>query len=198
MDTLASLCSNPSLEYNVRKHTMKNIRRMLSLPDDASFDEMSSPVGTLTIITSPEGLHTILWDNDRDADCEEIMFSFKQCKDEKTSVETKKQLNEYFQGKRKTFDLPLVITGTPFQTQVWKQLLKIPYATTISYAEQAEGIGNRNKARIVGVTNGLNPIPIIIPCHRVIGSNGHLVGFGGGLDKKTYLLALEQRGAMHE
>lgn len=111
----------------------------------------------------------------------------------KLSQKTKKQLNEYFQGKRKIFDLPLVYNGTEFQIQTWKQLIKIPYAKTISYAEQAERIGNKNKARAVGLANGLNPISIIIPCHRVIGSNGHLVGFGGGLEKKSFLLKLEQK-----
>ena len=84
-----------------------------------------------------------------------------------------------------------MIQGTDFQIQVWNELLKIPYAQTISYAEQAEKIGDKNKARAVGMANGQNPIPIIIPCHRVIGSNGHLIGFGGGLDKKAYLLKLE-------
>ena len=88
--------------------------------------------------------------------------------------------------------MPLVINGTDFQIQAWKQLLKIPYATTITYSQQAEKVGNKNKARAVGLANGLNPIPIIIPCHRVIGSNGRLVGFGGGLEKKACLLKLEK------
>jgi len=94
---------------------------------------------------------------------------------------------------RHVFDLPLVLKGTDFQIQTWKQLLNIPYGQTISYTEQAGKIGDRNKARAVGMANGLNPILIIIPCHRVIGSSGHLVGFGGGLDKKAYLLKLEQK-----
>jgi methylated-DNA-[protein]-cysteine S-methyltransferase len=111
---------------------------------------------------------------------------------DKIIVQTKKQLTEYFQGKRKFFDVPLAPHGTDFQMKAWQQLLKIPYASTISYAEQAEKMGNKNKARAVGRANGSNPISIIIPCHRVIGSNGHLVGFGGGLDKKAYLLALEK------
>ena len=160
----------------------------------STYDEMDSPVGKLTIITSPEGLHAILWDTDRTSlKYEKIIKDLTKSEDEKTIVQTKKQLIEYFQKKRKTFDLPLVINGTDFQIQAWNQLLKIPYATTISYAEQAEKIGNKNKARAVGCANGLNPISIIIPCHRVIGSCGHLVGFGGGLEKKTYLLQLEQK-----
>jgi len=110
----------------------------------------------------------------------------------KQSHKQKKQLTEYFAGERKIFDLPLVLNGTAFQILAWKQLMKIPYAQTISYAEQAEKIGDRKKARVVGMANGLNPIPIIIPCHRVIGSNGQLTGFAGGMDKKTYLLNFEK------
>ncbi len=171
---------------------MKRIKSIQCLPEDATYDEMNSPVGKLTIITSSKGLHAILWDNDRESSkCEKIISGLRKSKNEKTIMQTKKQLTEYFQGKRKIFNLPLVINGTDFQTQAWKQLLKIPYAKTISYAKQAEKIGNKNKARAVGMANGLNPISIVIPCHRVIGSNGDLVGFGGGIDKKTYLLKLE-------
>ncbi|OGT37554.1 MAG: hypothetical protein A3F11_02750 [Gammaproteobacteria bacterium RIFCSPHIGHO2_12_FULL_37_14] len=172
---------------------MKKYRSINFLPEEATYDEIDSPVGTLTIITSIKGLHAVLWDNDRESEqCEKMINNLFKSKNEKTITQTKKQLNEYFQGKRKIFDLPLVINGTDFQIQTWNQLLKIPYATTISYAKQAEKIGNKNKARAVGLANGLNPISIIIPCHRVIGSNGHLVGFGGGLEKKAYLLKLEQ------
>ncbi|EKD72741.1 MAG: hypothetical protein ACD_45C00599G0001, partial [uncultured bacterium] len=96
------------------------------------------------------------------------------------------------QGKRKMFDLPLVIDGTDFQIQAWKQLLKIPYSSTITYGEQAEKMGDKKKARAVGMANKLNPISIIIPCHRVIGNNGQLIGFAGGLEKKAYLLKLEK------
>lgn len=171
----------------------KLIRGVKFLPEDATYDEMTSPVGTLTIITASKGLHAVLWDSDRqNTNCEKIINSLSQTKNEKTIVQTKQQLSEYFAGKRKTFDLPLIVNGTAFQLQVWQQLLKIAYSTTITYAEQAEKIGNKNKARAVGLANGLNPISIIIPCHRVIGSNGHLTGFGGGLDRKAYLLKLEK------
>jgi methylated-DNA-[protein]-cysteine S-methyltransferase len=121
-----------------------------------------------------------------------IVDNLFRSENEKTITQTKKQLNEYFEGKRKKFDLPLVMSGTDFQIQVWKQLIRIPYAKTITYAEQAERMGNKSKARAVGLANGLNPISIIVPCHRVIGSNGELVGFAGGLDKKAFLLKLEQ------
>jgi methylated-DNA-[protein]-cysteine S-methyltransferase len=173
---------------------MKKMRSMKYLPKKATYDDMTSPVGNLTIITSPEGLHAILWDCDfKYSKCEEILCEFNRSNKEVTIIKTKKQLNEYFQGKRKVFDLPLAINGTAFQIQAWEQLLKIPYAQTISYGKQAEQMGDKNKARAVGMANGLNPISIIIPCHRVVGSNGDLVGFGGGLDKKAYLLELEQK-----
>src|SRR3990167_4725553 len=172
---------------------MKKLRSIHFLPEDATYDEMSSPVGRLTIITSLKGLHAILWENDRNhPQYEKMIKSLRQSKSDPIIVQTKKQLIEYFQGKRKIFNLPLVIEGTDFQIQVWKQLLKIPYAKTLSYSEQAEKMGDKNKARAVGTANGLNPISIIVPCHRVIGSNGHLVGFAGGLDKKDYLLKLEK------
>jgi methylated-DNA-[protein]-cysteine S-methyltransferase len=173
---------------------MKKMRAVRSFSKGTAYDEIDSPVGKLTIITSPAGLHAILWDVDlKNEKRKKMLDGLVRSKNEKTIMQTKKQLTEYFQGKRKTFDLPLAIQGTDFQIQVWKQLLKIPYAKTISYGEQAEKIGDRKKARAVGMANGRNPISIVVPCHRVIGSNGHLVGFGGGLAKKAYLLKLEQR-----
>ena len=102
------------------------------------------------------------------------------------------QLNEYFEGKRKNFDLPLKFDGTEFQNRVWQELLKIPFGNTISYKELAERIGNAKACRAVGMANNKNPIPIIIPCHRVVGSNGNLTGYAGGLDVKKFLLDLEQ------
>jgi methylated-DNA-[protein]-cysteine S-methyltransferase len=145
---------------------------------------MHTPVGELTLVSSPHGLHAISWDIDK--------RGFDRSDNEKTIRAAKKQLTEYFLGKRKVFDLPLVLEGTDFQIEVWNQLLKIPYGETISYAQQAERIGNKNKARAVGVANGRNHIAIVIPCHRVIGSNGHLVGFGGGMRNKAFLLQLER------
>ena len=102
-----------------------------------------------------------------------------------------KQLREYFENKRKVFDLPLEIIGTDFQKKVWKELLKIPYGKTISYKELALRLGNLKTIRAAAKANGANPLPIIIPCHRVIGSDGKLVGYGGGLDVKGKLLELE-------
>lgn len=102
------------------------------------------------------------------------------------------QLDEYFQGKRTTFSLPFKLTGTPFQLAVWKELQNIPYGQTTSYKEIAQKINKPKAYRAVGMANNKNPLPIIIPCHRVIGSNGKLIGYAGGLKLKNYLLELEQ------
>jgi len=107
--------------------------------------------------------------------------------------ETISQLKAYFAGELEEFDLALAPAGTPFQLKVWKDLCKIPFGETISYGELARRIGNPNASRAVGLANGSNPIPIIIPCHRVIGSNGKLTGYGGGLPIKEKLLALERK-----
>lgn len=112
----------------------------------------------------------------------------------KTSLinETIRQLDEYFKGKRKSFQVPLEPKGTEFQKSVWNELLKIPYGETSSYGEVARRIGNPKASRAIGMANNRNPISIIIPCHRVIGANGKLVGYGGGLDIKEKLLKLEK------
>jgi methylated-DNA-[protein]-cysteine S-methyltransferase len=104
-----------------------------------------------------------------------------------------RQLKEYFASKRTDFDLPLAPGGTEFQLNVWRRLQEIPYGETISYGELAKRVGNPKASRAVGAANGQNPIPIVIPCHRVIGANGKLTGFGGGLPTKEALLALEAR-----
>jgi methylated-DNA-[protein]-cysteine S-methyltransferase len=106
--------------------------------------------------------------------------------------ETMKQLGEYFEGKRDSFDLPLEPKGTEFQKKVWNALIEIPYGQTKSYGEVAKVIGNEKASRAVGMANNKNPIPIIIPCHRVIGANGKLVGYAGGLDLKQKLIQLEK------
>ena len=105
------------------------------------------------------------------------------------------QLKEYFAGDRTSFDLPLEPAGTPFQRSVWLALRDIPYAETINYGQLATRVGNRNASRAVGLANGRNPISIVVPCHRVIGANGSLTGYGGGLDRKRLLLDLERRVA---
>ena len=104
---------------------------------------------------------------------------------------TEEQLNEYFAGKRTTFDLPLEPTGTDFQLSVWELLRKIPYGVTTSYGALARRLGDPGASRAVGAANGANPIPIIVPCHRVVGSRGELTGFGGGIERKRWLLEHE-------
>jgi methylated-DNA-[protein]-cysteine S-methyltransferase len=104
------------------------------------------------------------------------------------------QLREYFEGSRRRFDLPLAPRGTAFQLEVWSQLTRIPYGETRSYLDVANAIGRPAACRAVGAANGANPLPIVVPCHRVIGSNGSLTGFGGGLDVKRQLLGMEARG----
>ena len=114
-------------------------------------------------------------------------------KDTKLLLEAKKQLEEYFEGKRKVFDLPLEQKGTEFQKKVWNALKEIPYGETRTYKEVAKMLGNEKASRAVGMANNKNNIPIIVPCHRVIGSNGKLVGYALGLDMKKYLLDLEKK-----
>ncbi|WP_394795722.1 methylated-DNA--[protein]-cysteine S-methyltransferase [Armatimonas sp.] len=107
-------------------------------------------------------------------------------------VVAKAQLTEYFAGTRTAFDLPLAASGTPFQKTVWAELVRIPYGKTFSYGELAARIGNPKASRAVGLANGKNPLSIVVPCHRVIGASGKLTGYGGGLERKEALLALER------
>lgn len=121
-----------------------------------------------------------------------VNHNFIENKENKIIRQTIKQLDEYFRGKRKKFELPLNPKGTEFQKKVWLQLMKIPYGKTATYKDIATLIGNPNASRAVGNANNKNPIAIIIPCHRVIGSNNKLTGYAGGLDKKEKLLNLEK------
>lgn len=116
---------------------------------------------------------------------------------EKPLANARRQLKEYFAGSRKDFDLPVKLNGTEFQVSVLKALQKIPYGETVSYGEIAKRIGRPRAVRAVGAANGRNPIPIVVPCHRVIGSSGDLTGFGGGLDTKEALLRLEAENSEH-
>jgi methylated-DNA-[protein]-cysteine S-methyltransferase len=111
--------------------------------------------------------------------------------DAERTAEVRRQLEEYFAGRRQTFDLPLAPEGTSFEKTVWEELRRIPFGETRSYAEVARAIGRPGAARAVGRANGANPIPVVVPCHRVIGADGSLTGFGGGLDAKARLLELE-------
>lgn len=150
---------------------------------------MHSPVGELKLVASEEGLAAILWEND---DPKRVRFR-PQLEDTQnaTLLEAERQLREYFAGHRQQFSLPLDFIGTTFQKQVWAALVTIPFGETRSYGEIAQQIGNPTAVRAVGAANGKNPLSIIAPCHRVIGANGKLTGFAGGLVTKAFLLRLE-------
>ena len=148
---------------------------------------IDSPVGPLLLTSNGSAVTRLLfdvppdptWSTDPDPVLEEAV----------------RQLEEYFAGERRDFDLPLEPAGTPFQLTVWAALRDIPYAATINYGQLAGRVGNPNASRAVGLANGRNPISIVVPCHRVIGANGSLTGYGGGLDRKRILLELERRTA---
>jgi methylated-DNA-[protein]-cysteine S-methyltransferase len=147
---------------------------------------MDSPVGELLFLSTERGLSGLFMverahppmDMERELAPERF-------------ADAMRQVREYFEGKRHEFEIPLDMQGTPFQLQVWEELRRIPYGATISYGELAERLGNPAAVRAVGAANGRNPVSIIVPCHRVIGSNGSLTGYGGGLSRKQFLLKHE-------
>ena len=142
-----------------------------------------SPIGVLKIEYNGNAITSLVKTNEK----------FWRTDDLPIIVKLKKELDEYFVGKRKVFDLPLKFNGTKFQEQVWDALLKIPYGETKTYKDIATAVGNYKASRAVGMANNKNNIIILIPCHRVIGSNGKLVGYAGGLETKEYLLNLEKK-----
>lgn len=145
-------------------------------------------LGFIAIIEENSGISAIkfLRNNEKELNL------LKKIGESKLTKECKKQLEEYFLGKRKKFNIKLDIMGTKFQMAAWQAMQKIPYGETISYSEEARMIGNEKAVRAIGLANGKNRIPIIIPCHRVIGKNGKLRGYTGGIDIKVYLLELEK------
>ncbi|MGH3022498.1 MAG: methylated-DNA--[protein]-cysteine S-methyltransferase [Gaiellaceae bacterium] len=147
-----------------------------------------SPVGELTLVGSDHGLRAVLW-SERAAP--------EVARESRGAVleEAARQLQAYFAGDLREFDLPLDLVGTEFQVAAWRALADIPYGTTISYSEQARRLGRPRAVRAVGAANGRNPLPIVLPCHRIVGADGSLVGFGGGLSRKELLLAHEARYA---
>jgi len=166
-----------------------------SIVEQSFYSRMPSPVGELTLLGEPAGLSAILWDGDFElGENRECLAALPRADRKPLMRSARSQLKEYFAGRRTEFDLPLVFHGTPFQRTVWKRLLDIPYGKTVSYQHQARRIGDVNKVRAVGNANGKNPISIIAPCHRVLGKDGSLTGFGGGLDRKRFLLTLESGG----
>jgi len=157
-----------------------------------AYRTMNSPVGQLTLIASAHGLAAILWE---DEDPERVPLQPLERDDtHPLLIETERQLTLYFAGRLETFSVPLDFTGTEFQKKVWTALTTIPFGETRSYRDIAEQIGNPKAVRAVGAANGRNPISIIAPCHRVIGANGKLTGFAGGLEAKALLLKLESGG----
>lgn len=146
------------------------------------------------ILETPIG--EILLSSDGESLCGLSFYPFEFRSESKRNLpifgEAKKQLAAYFAGELKSFNIAIRLEGSPFQMRVWQELLKIPYGTTITYKQLAERLGDVKSIRAVGKANGQNPIPIIVPCHRVIGSNGKLIGYGGGIEKKLFLLRLER------
>ncbi len=147
-----------------------------------------SPVGRLLLVGSPDGLQALQFQDG--AHPLDIQPTWTKSREPFRVV--LEQLKEYFDGSRTRFQITLNLQGTSFQRHVWKALKRIPYGRTVSYGEIAKQVDSPNASRAVGAANGQNPVSIIVPCHRVIGSNGRLVGYGGGLPIKTALLALEQ------
>ena len=150
---------------------------------------MATPVGRLTLVATGEGLAAVLWENDRPGRVRLDVGS--QDEEHPVLLDAERQLQEYFDGQRTDFELRLDLTGTVFQRKVWEALRTIPFGETRSYRDVAEQIGSPRAVRAVGAANGRNPVSIVTPCHRVIGTSGALTGFAAGLDVKSRLLAFE-------
>lgn len=153
---------------------------------------MPSPIGELTIVATDDAIVSIRFDTERDRRQPDVLAA-SELPEHPVLRAAVGQLTQYFRGERTEFDLPLSPAGTPFQIDAWHALRSIPFGSTVSYGEQAAVMGDRRKARAVGAANGRNPIPIVVPCHRVVGSNGHLTGFAGGIEAKAWLLDHELR-----
>jgi methylated-DNA-[protein]-cysteine S-methyltransferase len=159
------------------------------------FTQIDAPIGPLLIAASEAGLREIRFHVSRpEAGCGSGWIEGPHV----LLDAARRQLREYFQGRRTTFELPVAPEGTPFQRHVWGMLATIPYGQTISYAELASRVGRPGASRAVGAANGRNPLPIVLPCHRVIGADGSLTGFGGGLPLKRFLLELEGALPRHD
>lgn len=170
----------------------KNNSKTNNLPK--FYDTIETPVGPLTLLSSPVTLTAILCKNDKKIhEFKKNIRNFKKSPTHPILQVAKTQLKEYFKGARKTFQLPLEFEGTLFQKKVWRELLKVPYGQTRSYSDQARGLGDVQKVRAVASANGKNPLMIIAPCHRIIGKNGSLTGYAGGLHIKKWLLEHEKK-----
>jgi methylated-DNA-[protein]-cysteine S-methyltransferase len=153
----------------------------------------ASPVGPITLVAADGALAALHMDQQRHAPAPEELGEPAAGQDGDVLAEAARQLAEYFDGSRTEFDLPLAMDGTSFQRRVWTALRGIPYGQTVSYGQLADRIGQPSASRAVGLANGRNPIGIIVPCHRVIGADGSLTGYGGGIERKRFLLSHEQR-----
>ncbi|MGH9833674.1 MAG: methylated-DNA--[protein]-cysteine S-methyltransferase [Blastocatellia bacterium] len=160
---------------------------MNKMDRETFFTELKSPVGALFLTSNGEAITWLFMEKQKDGPKPTGDWR----RDDASFREAAKQLSAYFAGELTEFDLPLAPAGTQFQQCVWAELQKIPYGSTINYGELARRVGNPKASRAVGAANGSNPISIIIPCHRVIGSNNHLTGYGGGIERKRFLLDLE-------
>ncbi len=159
------------------------------------YSTLESPVQQLMLTSDGESLTGLRMIEYRHAP--EMTSEWKLDDKIKPFAEAKRQLIAYFSGQLTEFDLPLAMPGTLFQQSVWRELMRLPYAVTISYGEMARHIGNPNSSRAVGAANGRNPISIIVPCHRLIGSDGKLTDYGGGLERKAWLLAHESKHGLN-
>jgi methylated-DNA-[protein]-cysteine S-methyltransferase len=158
------------------------------------YKTMQSPVGELKLVANGNGLTAVLWEND---DPSRVRLGpLEEDRNHPVLREAERQLSDYFAGKRETFSLKLDFAGTDFQKKVWNALTTIPFGQTRSYGQIARQIGHPKAVRAVGAANGRNPISIIAPCHRVIGSNGKLTGFAGGLKAKAALLEMETKSGL--
>ena len=153
---------------------------------------LQAPFGMLTVVASDRGVRYITFEEDAHPKSY-IGMDVRDDAQHPVVVATLMQLREYLDGSRVSFDVPLDLVGTEFQVDAWNALAKIPYAGTVSYAQQAASIGRPKATRAIGSANGRNPIVIVLPCHRVVGADGSLTGFGGGLHVKSWLLDLEKR-----
>jgi methylated-DNA-[protein]-cysteine S-methyltransferase len=160
---------------------------------ELSFRTIASPVGALKLVASRSALAAILWEVDDLKPSRVRLGSLREDNAHPLLLEVEQQLGRYFRSELTAFDVPLDFNGTDFQKEVWAALLTIPYGETRSFADIARQIGRPTACRAVGAANGKNPISIIAPCHRVVGTSGSLTGFAGGLEAKRLLLKLEQR-----
>ena len=153
--------------------------------------QLDSPIGRLRLVATDQGLSHLLFDQqvgeDLESDGDEV-----EADDHPVLAAATAQLAEYFAGRRQEFDIPLDLTGTEFQRAAWSALASVPFGETRSYRQQAEAIGRPKAVRAIGAANGKNPVPIVLPCHRIVGSDGSLTGYGGGLPIKEFLLNHEQ------